>query len=128
MLPHPHEAYLQFEGYFMIHRLPHTEGRPRKARAPPLTSNTGSHTHQLSRLTTSTAPVPEETGAVTACVAVTARSTMSPALSETSVLFVKVDSSSASSVCTLDAPVTSVLLTRGETVMVSAVSGVRVIE
>ena len=35
MLPHPNKANLQFEGYFMIHRLPHTEGRPRKARGPP---------------------------------------------------------------------------------------------
>mgnify|MGYP005768608907 CR=1 FL=1 len=39
MLPHPNKANLQFEGYFMIHRLPHTEGRPRKARAPPLIQN-----------------------------------------------------------------------------------------
>ena len=40
MLPHPNEANLQFEGYFMIHRPPpHTEGRPRKARAPPLIQN-----------------------------------------------------------------------------------------
>lgn len=39
MLPHPNEAYLQFGGYFMIHWLPHTEGRPRKARAPPLIQN-----------------------------------------------------------------------------------------
>ena len=39
MLPHPNEAYLQFGGYFMIHRLPHTEGRPRFARTPPLIQN-----------------------------------------------------------------------------------------